>query len=249
MTKLLLENKVIVITGGSGLLGQEFVKAVRNEGGHAVNTDIHDTPFSCSSLYIQADITSLSSIQNLIQATHAQYGKIDAVVNNAYPRNKAYGKSFFDVSYESFCENVNTHLGGYFLVSQQFSGYFKSQGFGSIVNIASIYGVIPPKFEIYEGTSMTMPVEYAVAKSGLIHLTKYMAQLLKGTNIRVNALSPGGILDNQPQSFVEKYAKRCTSKGMLESQNISGTLVYLLSDMATYVTGQNIIVDDGFSLC
>ena len=105
-----------------------------------------------------------------------------------------------------------------------------------------------PKFEIYNRTNMTMPVEYAAIKSGLIHLTKYMAQYFKADQIRVNAISPGGILDNQPQSFLNEYKKHCAMKGMLDPSDIVGALIFLLSDHSKYVNGQNIIVDDGFSL-
>ncbi len=147
-----------------------------------------------------------------------------------------------------FCENINLNLGGYFLTTQQFVRYFIEQGHGNVVNIASIYGVIAPKFEIYADTKMTMPVEYAVIKSGLIHLTRYFAKVLKGKKIRINALSPGGILDNQPAEFLAAYHQQCLNKGMLDKTDISGTLLYLLSDLSLHVNGQNIIVDDGFTL-
>jgi NAD(P)-dependent dehydrogenase (short-subunit alcohol dehydrogenase family) len=95
---------------------------------------------------------------------------------------------------------------------------------------------------------MTVPVEYAAIKSGLIHLTKYMAKYFKGMNIKVNTLSPGGIFDNQPESFLKNYKDNCSNKGMLDKSDLKGTLIYLLSDMSQYVNGQNIIVDDGFIL-
>ena len=95
---------------------------------------------------------------------------------------------------------------------------------------------------------MTVPVEYAAIKSGMLHLTKYMAKYLKGKNIRVNAISPGGILDSQPKEFLSEYNKQCSTKGMLDSNDLNGTLIFLLSDMSSYINGQNIIVDDGFSL-
>jgi NAD(P)-dependent dehydrogenase (short-subunit alcohol dehydrogenase family) len=167
-------------------------------------------------------------------------------VNNAYPRNKNYGKHFFDVEYDDFQENLALNLGGYFTTSQQFAQYFKKQNYGNIINISSIYGVVAPKFEIYNRTTMTVPVEYATIKSGLIHLTKYMAKYFKGMNIRVNTLSPGGILDNQDENFVKQYKNVCLNKGMLDKSDLKGTLVYLLSDMSKYVNGQNIVVDDGF---
>ena len=184
----------------------------------------------------------------MIGALHTKYGRIDALVNNAYPRNKCYGRHFFDVAYEDFCENLNLNLGGYFLASQKLAEYFQKQGHGNIVNIASIYGVIPPKFEVYENTSMTMPVEYAAIKSAIIHLTKYMAKYFKGMNIRVNSLSPGGVQNSQPKAFLDKYRTNCINKGMLGVEDLNGTLVYLLSDTSMYVNGQNIIVDDGYSL-
>ena len=134
------------------------------------------------------------------------------------------------------------------LTSQRLAGYFQKQGHGNIINISSIYGVIAPKFEVYDNTPMTMPVEYAAIKSAIIHLTKYMAKYFKGMNIRVNTLSPGGILDKQPAAFLEAYRKQCLNKGMLDKSDLQGTLVYILSDMSLYVNGQNIVVDDGFSL-
>ena len=95
---------------------------------------------------------------------------------------------------------------------------------------------------------MTSPVEYSVIKSALIQLTKYMAKYLKGTNIRVNAISPGGIFDNQPDMFLKNYSRLSLSKGMLRTEDLKGTILFLLSDESTYVNGQNIVIDDGFSL-
>ena len=147
-----------------------------------------------------------------------------------------------------FIENLGMNLGGCITSSQLFSLYFQKQGYGNIINISSIYGVISPKFEIYKNTSMTMPVEYAAIKSGLIHLTKYMAKYFKGMNIRVNAISPGGIIDGQSDSFLREYNMQCLTKGMLDKNDLNGTLVYLLCSMSKYVNGQNIVVDDGFSV-
>ena len=152
------------------------------------------------------------------------------------------------MEYSDFVENLGLNLGGYFTTSQQFAKYFQNKKYGNIINISSIYGVVAPKFEVYENTSMTMPVEYTAIKSGLIHLTKYMAKYFKGMNIKVNTLSPGGIFDSQSEIFLEKYKAECLNKGMLNKSDLQGTLVYLLSDMSKYVNGQNMIVDDGFTL-
>lgn len=253
-----------MITGACGYLGQHFSRTVVANNGHVILTDInadvgHEfaqelndiakaVGSTASAEFQVVDITDIESLKSLISMLIDKYTRIDAVVNNAYPRNKNYGAKFFDVKYEDFCQNLNMNLGGYFLAAQQFAQYFQSQGHGNIINIASIYGVVAPKFDIYQDTQMTMPVEYAAIKSGLIHLTKYMASLLKGNNIRVNALSPGGILDGQPASFLAKYKENSLNKGMLLPEDICGSLLYLLSDASEFVNGQNIIVDDGFTL-
>ncbi len=253
----LLRDEIVVVTGGSGLIGQSFIKAILNAGGTAIIADLDeakgekiksDLQTSGKIDFITMDITNSDSIEFAINIITRNHGKIDSLVNNAYPRNKNYGKSFFDVQYNDFCENIGLNLGGYFLTSQKFGHYFIDQKKGNIINISSIYGVIAPRFEIYENTSMTMPVEYAAIKSALIHLTKYMAQYFKGHNVRVNAISPGGIFDNQPYSFIEAYNKMCAIKGMLDPDDLSGALLFLLSDLSTYINGQNIVVDDGFSL-
>jgi NAD(P)-dependent dehydrogenase (short-subunit alcohol dehydrogenase family) len=256
----MLNNQVVVITGGAGLIGQEFVKAVVEQNGIAIIADINEEiglkvkndlskELNSKNIdFVKLDITSKESLENSITYLDNKYKKIDALVNNAYPRNKNYARHFFDVEYEDYVENLGLNLGGYFVTSQQYAQYFKEQGYGNIINISSIYGVIAPKFEIYEGTSMTTPVEYASIKAGLIHLTKYMSKYFKGMNIRVNTLSPGGILDAQPKEFLANYKQQCLIKGMLDKGDLKGTLVYLLSDVSKYVNGQNIIVDDGFSL-
>lgn len=256
----MLDNKVVVITGGAGLIGQEFVKAVVENNGIAIIADVNEElgiqvknelskELNTTSIdFVQLDIASKDSLKECISILENKFSKIDALINNAYPRNTNYGRSFFDIEYADFSHNISLNLGGYFLTSQQFSEFFKIQGHGNIINISSIYGVVAPKFEVYENTTMTMPVEYAVIKSGLIHLTKYMAKYFKGMNIRVNALSPGGILDKQPEQFIESYNEQCLTKGMLNKSDLKGTLIYLLSDMSKYVNGQNLIVDDGFVL-
>ncbi len=237
----MLKDKVIVVIGSNGLLGKEFSKAIKESSGIVVKSDISNSEFNC-------DITKKEDVKNLIKYVYKKYGNIDAVVNAAYPKNKNFGKKFEEVEYEDFCENVNLHLGGFFLVSQQFAEFFKIQGKGNIVNIASIYGVIPPRFEIYEGTDMTVPIEYNVAKHGIVSMTKYIAKYYKGYNIRVNCISPGGILNNQPKKFIDRYNQYGLNKGMLDKSDINGTLIFLLSDMSKHINGQNIIVDDGWSL-
>ena len=256
----MLNNKVIVVTGGAGTLGRIFVDAIASRGAIAIAADINlgmaqrvaeEWQSQTGGGAVEAaelDITSLDSISGVIKNLHLRYGTIDAVVNNAYPRNKNYGRRLEDVTYQDFCENVDSHLGGYFLVAQQFCLAFKAQGHGNLINMSSIYGSMAPRFEVYEGTPMTMPVEYAAIKSAVVHLTRYFAQYFKGHGIRVNCLSPGGILANQPPDFLASYNAHCASKGMLAPDDIVGTLLFLLSDESRYMTGQNLFVDDGFSI-
>jgi len=257
---LSLSQKVIVITGGAGRIGSAFAEGIARAGGIAVIAEVDTKRALEVQEYIQnnvknaivevicLDITSAQSIDNAIQFLDKKYGRIDGLVNNAYPKSKNFGRKFFDINYEDFCAFTNLHLGGYFNISQKFIAYFLKKNGGNIVNISSIQGVVAPAFETYEGTAMHSPVEYTVVKTGLIGLTRYLAKMFKKDNIRVNAISPGGILDSQPEIFLEQYKKRCGNKGMLDAQDIVGTLVYLLSDASKYVNGQTLVVDDGFVL-
>ena len=255
----MLDGKVIVVTGGAGVIGRAFCRALASAGAKVIiaERDLEAAEALATTLNAEfagkaaayfIDITDKASITALINAAEADHGWISGLVNNAYPRNPRYGRGLEDVTYDDFVENTGMHLGGYFLSMQQFSLYFKTQGGGSIVNMSSIYGVMAPRFDIYAGTSMTMPVEYAAIKSGILHLTSYFAQNYKKVGLRVNAISPGGIADAQPASFLAAYNTYCGQKGMLDASDLAGTLIYLLSDQSQYVTGQNIIVDDGFSL-
>lgn len=257
----MLQDKIIFLAGACGLIGKSFARAILQNNAKIIIADINKVTidklyselakeFSKENIYkLELDINSKTSIEAAIEKSVTEFGRIDAVLNTSYPRNKNYGKHFFDVSLEDFNQNVSIHLGGYFLVSQLFAKYFIDKKIaGNILNLSSIYGVIAPKFEVYNNTPMTMPVEYAAIKSALIHLTAYMAKYLKGKNIRVNCISPGGIFDNQPQTFVNQYNEKCFSKGLLNPDDLVGVMLFLLSDGSKVINGQNIIVDDGFTL-
>ena len=123
----------------------------------------------------------------------------------------------------------------------------KRQKKGSLINIASTYGINGPDFSIYEGTEMTMPAAYAVIKGGLVNFTKYLASYYAKHGVRVNALSPGGVFDNQPESFVKNYNKKTPLGRMARPEDMVGAIVYLASDASSYVTGHNLVVDGGWS--
>lgn len=257
-----IRGRVCVITGGAGLIGSVFCRACAENGAKVVVIDtnpktgknlanrlIRDTK-NKNILFQQCDITKPASVRKTIKNILRKFKRIDALVNSAYPKNKNYGKKFEDVTYEDFCENLSTHVGGYFLMTQEVSRMMKEQKSGNIVLMGSMYGVIAPKFEIYEGTHMTMPVEYAAIKGGIINLTKYLASYLGPHGIRVNAISPGGVFDNQPESFVKNYVGkvRLAPQRMAKQEDIAGTLLFLLSDASAYITGQNIVVDGGWTI-
>ena len=254
-------EKVVIITGGSGLLGKAFSEVCANAGYSVVIADINDeTGTKTAKEIIQkaknknvrfkhCDITNSTEVKELIDYCKEECGSIYALVNNAYPRNKNFGRIFEEVTYEDFCENICMHMGGYFNITKWVAKEMIAQKSGIIINMGSIYGFSAPRFDIYENTSMTNTVEYAAIKGGIINLTKYLASYLGKHNIRVNAISPGGIEDRQPQSFIEKYSKYVLlDREMAHLDDITGVLLFLLNDQSKYITGQNIVVDGGWSL-
>ncbi|EAR09461.1 oxidoreductase [Reinekea blandensis] len=252
-------SKVIVLTGAAGLIGRTFSEYLLTKDYRLVLADINVDALRQQSeslslkgfsqhIICEFDATDKLSVESLLVSAIDAFGQVNGLINNIYPRNREYGRSLFEVSYDSFTENVSLNLGGYFLCSQVFAKHFMDHGGGSMVNVASIYGSVAPKFEIYQNTHMTMPVEYSVIKSGVIHLTRYFARYLAGHEVRVNSLSPGGIIDGQPDSFLQAYRSKTLNKGMLDAQDLCGAMEFLVSDRSEYVNGQDLIVDDGFTL-
>jgi NAD(P)-dependent dehydrogenase (short-subunit alcohol dehydrogenase family) len=253
-----IQGKTILVVGAAGRIGRVIVDAVLSAGGRAVAIDtdaaglesliaLHGTvALSCASV----DMADRAAIDQALSDAQRSFGAVDGAVNAAYPRNARYGRHFFDVEYADFCENTGLHMGGYFLFTQACARYalLHKQTF-SLVNLSSIYGSVTPRFDVYADTTMTMPVEYAAIKAGIEHLTRYVNAYMKGKHagFRANCVSPGGILAGQDQQFLARYDDHCLSKGMLESADVTGAILYLLSDASRYVVGQNLIVDDGFS--
>lgn len=256
--KLLLTGKTVIVLGAAGKLGHVITGAVISAGARVLALDTNadklaqlQVLFGDSLHHAVVDMSDRTSLEAVIDAADKNFGGIDGAVNSAYPRNLHYGRHFFDVKYEDFCENTSLHLGGYFLFMQVCTRYAleRRQPF-SLVNLSSIYGSMPPRFDVYAGTTMTMPVEYAAIKAGLEHMTRYVNAYMKGRNrsFRANCISPGGILSGQDKSFLDHYGEHCLGKGMLDGADITGSIVFLLSDASRYVVGQNLVIDDGFSI-
>lgn len=243
--KFSLKNKVIVVTGGNGLLGKQFVNAFFDEGATVIPADINFTSEEKNNLVI--DITDEENVKQAIATIVTSYGKIDGWINNAYPRTQDWGKKLPDIPIDSWRKNVDMHLNGYFLCCRLVAEQMKKQNYGSLINMSSIYGLVGPDFSVYDGTEMTMPAAYAAIKGGINNLTRYLAAYYGPYQVRINALSPGGIFDNQPEAFVKNYNKKVPMGRMGTPGDIVSAAHYLLSDEACYVTGHNLIVDGGWT--
>lgn len=252
----MLKNNVVAITGGAGLIGTAFSKAIVKNGGKVLigdisrdrGQDLQEKLGIENALFVKVNTSDTDSINKFLENGNDHFGKIDSAIHCSYPRSEQWGTKFEELKSAGLKYDLFNQLGGAILFSQQLILFFRKQGYGNLIHVSSIQGVSPPKFEHYQGTLMVSPIEYSAIKSGIISITRYLAKYCKGQNIRVNCISPGGILDNQPKIFLEKYNSICSSKGMMDSQDLNGTIIYLLSSLSKYVNGQNIIIDDGWVL-
>ena len=242
-----LKDKVVVVTGGSGLLGKTLIQHLKELGAIAINADL-SLDESDAENNIHCDVTNELSVEQAINKIIQKHGKIDGWVNNAYPRTSDWGNKFEEISIESWRSNVDLQLNSVFLCCQKVLKVMKIQEFGSIVNIASIYGINAPDFSVYNGTEMTMPAAYSAIKGGVINFTKYLASYFGPTGIRINSVSPGGVFANQNELFVKQYISKVPLKRMAYSTDIAPSISFLLSDEAGYITGHNLIVDGGWTI-
>ncbi len=239
-------SKIVIVTGGSGLLGKEIVAHLSTKGHVAINADINVLD-NFSKNEINCDICDIHSINRMLDLVLNKFGKIDGFVNNAYPRTNDWGEQFENILSESWKLNIDMQLNSTFVTSKTILEIMKKQGYGSLVNIASIYGVIGPNFNIYKDTQMTMPAAYSAIKGGIINFSRYLASYYGPNNIRVNCVSPGGIFDNQNINFVNNYINNVPLRRMATPQDISPGVTFLISDDSKYITGQNIIIDGGWT--
>lgn len=243
---MILNNKIIIVTGGSGLIGKELIADITRNGGIAINADI-SVETNLQNRIVKMDITDDQSVQSAINLILAEFSRIDGLVNNAYPRTKDWGTKFEDIDPESWRTNVNMQLNGYFVCCQKTLKVMATQNSGSIVNIASIYGVVGNDFTLYEEYGGTSSAAYSAIKGGLVNFTRYLASYYGRKNIRVNCVSPGGIFDNQREAFVKAYEKKVPMKRMGRPDDIAPAVSFLLSEDAKYITGHNLIVDGGWT--
>ena len=243
---MMLKNKIILITGGSGLLGKAFIKDINKKGGIAINLDINNVN-NIDKKTLHFDVNCDNSIRESLEIIINKYSRIDGLVNNAYPRTFDWGNKFEDITTKSFSENVDMQLSRIFAISKPVLEIMKKQKSGSLVHISSIYGIVGNDFSIYKNTGLTSPAAYSAIKGGLINFSRYLASYFGKYNIRSNCVSPGGVYNNQNETFVEQYSHKVPLKRMAYPVDIAPTVSFLLSSESNYITGQNIAVDGGWT--
>ncbi len=241
-----LNNNIIIVTGGSGLLGKEIINNIRLNNGIPINLDIK-CENNLEKGTINCDVTDSKSIKKSIGKILDHYGKINGLVNNAYPRTKDWLNKLEDVSDESFSKNIDIQLSHVFKISKPVLEIMKNQKSGSVVNIASIYGMVGNDFTVYKDTDVNAPVAYSAIKGGVINLSRYLASYYGKYNVRSNCISPGGIYNNQDKNFVKNYINKVPMKRMGTPDDIAPLVSFLLSSDSKYITGQNIAVDGGWT--
>ncbi len=242
-----VNEKIVVVLGANGTLGSKFVKELNIHGGTAISADI-DLTSDLENLTYQADITKESSIKELIDAVINKFGRIDGWINTAYPRTDDWGEKIDNIKFESWKKNVDMHMNGYFIASKLAIDAMLPNKKGSLINISSIYGTVAPDFSIYDGTNKTMPAAYSAIKGGINNISNYLASYYGKQGIRVNTISPGGIKDpGMPEKFIDTYNKKVPLNRMGTPEDIAPSVVFLLSDSSSYITGHNLIIDGGWT--
>tara|TARA_B110000046_G_scaffold173530_1_gene196212 strand:- start:103 stop:846 length:744 start_codon:yes stop_codon:yes gene_type:complete len=241
-----LKNKIIVVTGGSGLLGTAMINDLKLKGATALNFEVNQLD-DLNEGIIGCDVTNEISVKRALDLIIDKFGRIDGWVNNAYPRTADWGNKFEEVSLKSWQKNVDFQLNSVFLCAQKVLEIMKNQKRGAMVNMASIYGILGPDFSVYKGTEMTMPAAYAAIKGGVVNFTRYLASYYAPYGVRINCVSPGGIFNNQNDVFVKQYESKVPMGRMGRSQEIAGPVSFLLSDESSYISGHNLLVDGGWA--
>ena len=252
------KGKNIVITGGLGLIGKHVCRAFAEFNGNVIIADVDEKSFKNwireinefeknKFSFVYFDISNPDGIEEGLKKILESINTIDVWVNLAYPKTDDWGNFIDSVTFASWDKNVQMHLGGYFWSSKLVLEKMKKQGHGCLINFGSTYGVVGPNFDIYKNTGMTMPVAYAAIKGAIVNLSRYFAALYGPYNIRINTICPGGIFNNQNSRFVKRYTTLTPLKRMGRPEEIAMPVVFLASDAASYITGQTIMVDGGWT--
>ena len=245
-----LENKNVIITGGSGFLGSQIIDALLNEKANVFIIDIQKPKKKTSAKYFKSDITNEKSLKKILKFFKSKQIKIDVLINNAainYPPLKSKKNNF---KLETFPNNlwdkdISVSLRGSYLCTKVFGSYMSKFKKGSIINVSSDLGIIAPDQRIYRNSGFIKPVTYSVVKHGIIGLTKYIASYWGNKNIRCNAIAPGGIYNNQNSSFVKKMNQLIPLGRMAKKNEYNGLILFLCSDLSSYITGSVIVADGG----
>jgi len=268
--KFNLNGRVAIVTGGVGLLGSEFCRTLAEAGASVAVLDLNAASSSATAdtltkngynaLGISTDITKSDSVHSAIEKVLSAFGRLDILVNSAALDPKfdpdAMKKgitpgSFEDYPLDQWNAALNVNLTGMFLMTQACVKPMIAQGKkGSIINICSTYGLNGPDQRIYikDGERVAFkPVYYTVTKAGVLGFTKYLAAYYAGTEIRVNALTPGGIFNDHEDYFVKNYSARTILGRMAKKDEMNGALLFLASDASSYMTGNNVVVDGGWT--
>ncbi len=259
-----LESKVAVVTGALGLIGREHCRALSDAGARLVVTDVSEegcTQFAREfprAIGVGADITKRAGVEALHARTLAAFGSVDVLVNNAAINDKfetpavaAELSKFENYPIELWQQSLDVNVTGMFLCCQVIGSAMAKGGCGSIINIASTYGLVAPDQSLYcrpDGTqSFYKSAAYPVTKGAVIALTKFLASYWGSQNVRVNTLCPGGVENGQDECFIANYEKRTPLGRMAKSGDYRGAIVFLASDASSYMTGANLVVDGGWT--
>jgi NAD(P)-dependent dehydrogenase (short-subunit alcohol dehydrogenase family) len=249
-----LKNRTTVITGGLGLIGGAITNALIECESEVIVLDINEDKYNAlpdsvkSAIHFEkADLTQLEEVSGIVEDLWTKYDGIDNWINNAYPRTKDWANKLEDVSVESWRKNVDIQMNSYCIISNEIAKKMAANGGGNIVNVSSIQALKAPDFTIYEGTEMTTPAAYTPIKAGVMMYSKYLASYFGNRNVRVNAVCPGGVFNNQDESFLKRYNRKTLLGRMADPEEVARPVVFLLTDAASYITGSALTVDGGWT--
>ncbi len=240
--------KRVILIGGAGLIGSSILEYLKNISSSDFEVILFEKKKINKNNYIFCDISNQTSFRSKLKYVNKINGKIDAIINCSFPRIDKKNTNPLKLNFKTFNKNYLLHLNSYLNVMSESINYFlKNKIKGSIVSFASIYGSFTPNFNIYNKKILTS-LEYNFIKNNILHANKYYSKLIRGSGIRLNCISPGGVFDGHNTTFVKKYSKNTNNNSMLDTEDLCSTVEHLLLDGSKKITGQNIIIDDGFTL-